>query len=213
MRSPRPILVLLAGLLAALALGAASARADGDPASDFLLGQSTYLSPYDGHVSKTEAVRLVQMLAQLRKKGFPLKVAVIVTRYDLGAVPILFGDPKKYAKFLGEEDYYYWKDELLVVMPAGYGIYKAKKLPTADRAAIDALPAPTSKAGTDLVVDAEQAVRTLARLHGIKLAEFVPPRTGSGANHDRLVIGAGILVIAAIAIGSWFVFRRRKARA
>jgi len=184
--SVRSYPILVAGFLAALALGAASARADGDPASDFLLGQSTYLSPYDGHVSKAEATRLVQMLTQLRKKGFPIKVAVIVTRYDLGAVPILFGDPKKYAKFLGEEDYYYWKDELIVVMPAGYGIYKAKKLPPADRAAIDALPPPTSKAGTDLVIDAENAVRALARLHGITLVDVAPPATGSGGNHDRI---------------------------
>ncbi len=119
-----------------------AAIADGDPASDFLLSQSTFLSPFDGHVAPAEAARLVALLTQAQQKGLSLKVAVIVTPYDLGSVPILFDKPKTYAKFLGEEDYYYWKDELLVVMPNGYGIYKAAGVPAGDRATIDALKPP-----------------------------------------------------------------------
>ena len=34
-----------------------SARADGDPASDYLLVQSTFLSPFDGHVALGPAHR------------------------------------------------------------------------------------------------------------------------------------------------------------
>ncbi len=73
------------------------------------------------------------MLASAKKQGFPLRVAVIATRYDLGSVPILFKKPQLYAKFLSEEDFYYWRAELLVVMPNGYGLYKAAKLPGADK--------------------------------------------------------------------------------
>ena len=40
-------------------------------------------------------------------------------------------------------------DELLVVMPKGYGIYKAKNLPAGDKAVIAKLPAPTGKTGPD----------------------------------------------------------------
>ena len=100
-------------LLAVLAVASCSALpaalAYGDPASDFLLSQSTFLSPFDGHVSAAESTRLVALLAQAAKKGFKLKVAVIVTAYDLGSVPILFRRPQTYARFLGEEDFYYWK--------------------------------------------------------------------------------------------------------
>ncbi len=135
MLSPRSIPALLAAFLAAACFAAPGARADGDPASDFLLSQSTFLSPFDGHVSAVQAANLVQMLAQASRRGFSLKVAVIVTPYDLGSVPILFRRPKTYAKFLGEEDYYYWKNELIVVMPNGYGIYKATRgAPAADKA-------------------------------------------------------------------------------
>ena len=106
-----------------------AARADGDPASDYLLAGLSFLSPYDGHIPAADQKKLNAMLASAKKQGFPLKVAVIVTPYDLGAVPILFNAPQSYAKFLADEDFYYWKDELLVVMPNGYGIYKAKSLP------------------------------------------------------------------------------------
>ena len=109
------------------------------------------------------------MLASAKTKGFPLKVAVIVTPYDLGSVPILFDKPQIYAKFLGEEDYYYWKDELLVVMPNGYGIYKASDLPAADKAAIAALPKLDTESGTALGLAAETAVRALAAKHDITL--------------------------------------------
>ena len=73
------------------------------------------------------------MLTDAKAKGFPLKVAVIVSPYDLGAVPVLYKRPQTYAKFLGQEIYFVTKDELLVVMPNGYGIYKARGLPTADK--------------------------------------------------------------------------------
>ena len=202
--------MVLGVLVAALAGAASPARADGDPASDFLLTQSTFLSPYDGNVSKAEASRLVAMLSEAKQKGLPLKVAVIATRYDLGSVPILFGKPQTYAKFLGQEDFYYWKDELLVVMPNGYGIYKAKDLPAADRAAISALPRPAAADGTTLVIAAQKAVRALAARHGITLTAV----TGSGsssATADRVEIAAGVLAAALLGLGIRFALRRRRA--
>jgi hypothetical protein len=215
-RSASRQLALLAALLAALAASTAPARADGDPASDFLLSQSTFLSPFDGHVAKAESTRLVQMLAQLKQKGFPLKVAVIVTRYDLGAVPVLFGSPQRYATFLGEEDYYYWKDELLVVMADGYGLYKAKALPAADRTAIAALPLPGAKDGTSLVAAAERAVEALAAKHGLTIT--AAPATGSGSGssstwRDRGVIAAAVLAAGLLALAGRFVLRRRRTAA
>ena len=95
---------------------------------------------------------------------------MIVTRYDLGAVPILFDKPQIYAKFLSEEDYYYWRDELLVVMPNGYGLYKAKNLPAADTAVIAQAAGDPHDNGAALVAAAEKAVRALAARRGITLS-------------------------------------------
>ncbi len=201
--------MVLGALVAALAGAASPARADGDPASDFLLSQSTFLSPFDGHVAKAEATRLVAMIAQAKEKGLPLKVAVIVTRYDLGSVPVLFGKPQTYAKFLGQEDFYYWKDELIVVMPNGYGISKAKDLPPADKAAIAALPKPASADGTTLVIAAQKAVQAVAARHGITLTA-VTASGSSSATSDRIKIAAGVLAAALLALGVRFGLRRRR---
>ena len=56
-----------------------------------------------------------------------MRVALIGTRHDLGAVPVLFGKPQRYADFLGQELVYFWKGPTLVVMPNGYGIYQNGK--------------------------------------------------------------------------------------
>jgi len=203
---------LLTALLAALLLvvTVAEARADGDPASDYLLEQSTFLSNVDGHVAAAQANLLIQMLAQAQKDGFPLKVAVIVTPYDLGAVPILFDKPKTYATFLGEEDYYYWKDELLVVMPNGYGIYKSSGLPAADKAAIAKLGFTHTSNGTALVVAAERAVRALAARRGISFGAVSVRPGGSSTGEERIEIGA--LVIFAVVIGGAVRFGLRRRR-
>jgi hypothetical protein len=210
MRSVSRHLAVLVALAALIGCVAASARADGDPASDFLLSQSTFLSPFDGHIPTADRTAIVQMLAQAKLKGFPLKVAVITTRYDLGAVPILFDKPQTYAKFLGTEDYYYWKDELLVVMPNGYGIYKAAKLPANDKALIAALPSPATTDGATLVIDAEKVVRELAARHGITLTAQPIASSGSSANTERAEIAGGVLALALIGFAVRFGLRRRR---
>ena len=63
-------------------------------------------------------------------------------------MPVLFGKPQRYASFLGQELVYFSKDQLLVVMPNGYGVYKAKNLPAADRKLIASLPPPAARTAT-----------------------------------------------------------------
>jgi hypothetical protein len=207
---PGAILRALAAALLLAALGSVpAARADGDPASDYLIVQSTFLSNVDGHVAPAQASRLIAMLAEAQKDGFGLKVAVIVTPYDLGSVPILFDKPQTYATFLGEEDYYYWKDELLVVMPNGYGIYRSSHLPAADKALIARLPFAHTSNGTALVIAAERAVRALAARRGISLGTVAAKPAGSSAGEERLEIGAVVLIAAAIGGALRYAFRRR----
>ena len=198
----------LVAALVALAFLAPAALADGDPASDFLLSQSSFLSPYDGKIPTAQQKRIEAMLQSAKAQGFPLKLAVISTRYDLGAVPILYKKPQTYAKFLAQEDYYFWKDELLVVMPNGYGLYKLKNLPPEDKAVIAKLPKLDTTSGPALADAAERAITALAARRGLTLS------TGSGSSGnsvwvERGEIAGGAIVICLLAVGGVFVWRRR----
>jgi hypothetical protein len=182
------------------------ALADGDPASDYLISQQLFVS-FKANISGIDATRLRDLLDDSKRKGFPLKVAVIAGRYDLGSVPSLFGKPQQYASFLGQEDYYFFKDELLVVMPQGYGLYKTGGVSPGDRAAVAALPAPHTAAIVPLVAAAERAVETLAARHGVTLSAASP--SGSSPWRDRLEILAAVLALCALAVAVRVVVRRR----
>jgi len=202
--------VLLVGLLAAASLVAApSAPADGDPASDFLISQQVFL-PIDTHVSDKAAGGLEQLVAASQKAGFPIRVAVIATRYDLGSVPILYRQPQRYAEFLGQELYYLYRHRLLVVMPNGYGVYQRGDASSADRATLARVSVAGTTDGDALVEAAGRAVRALAARRGIQLpAEAAGGSSHSSATTDRILIAVGAAVLAALA---WTLVRLRRRR-
>jgi hypothetical protein len=182
------------------------ALADGDPASDYLITQQLFVS-FKATFSDSNATRLRTLLDDSKQQGFPLKVAVIAGRYDLGSVPSLFGKPQQYASFLGQEDYYFFKEELLVVMPQGYGLYKHSGVPAGDRAAIAKLPSPGTVKIGPLIAAAERAVVVLADRRGLTLS--AKSASQSHRWRDRLVILAGVLVLCALAVVLRLVLRRR----
>jgi hypothetical protein len=200
------LVALAAGVVAVVVaiLVVQDAFADGDPASDMLISQRVFL-PLTVSYSLSKAGELTKILDDSKKKGFPLKVAVIARPADLGAVPSLFGTPQRYARFLGQEDYYFFKDELLVVMPQGYGLYKHAGVPPGDRAAIAALPRPSGKSGDALITAADTAVRKLAARRGLELSAGAKPARW----RDRGAILAGVLVVCGIALGVRWMVRRR----
>src|SRR3954451_3913020 len=107
------------------------AAADGDPASDVLLGADQY-TPYPAPSSKA-ANALGDAISAASTNGDHIKVAVIATRSDLGSVPSLFGQPRQYARFLGTELTIFYKGAVLVVRPAGFGFASGgKAVPAAD---------------------------------------------------------------------------------
>jgi hypothetical protein len=211
-RGLRAALCALALALSLAGVVPAAARADGDPASDYLLVQSTFLSPFDGHIAAVASKSLIQLVAAAQQKGLALKVAVIVTPYDLGSVPILFDKPETYAKFLGEEDFYYWKDELLVVMPNGYGLFKSSGTPALDAATIRKLPFTDTKSGTALVLAAQRAVEVLARGRGIALGGAVSSKASSGSSSgsERLEIAAAVVIALLVGGAVRLLGRRRR---
>src|SRR5262249_38215755 len=127
------------------------ALADGDPASDFLLSQSTFL-PYDANISKAQTDQLNELVAEAKKRGYRIRVAVIGKPFDLGSVPSLWAKPKTYARFLGQELFFLYKGRLLVVMPNGYGVSRGGKALTSSQAVVDRMPQPGN--GGPALVDA-----------------------------------------------------------
>lgn len=119
MRRARPLVILCCALLALSA--PAAARADGDPASDVLLGQDAFYPYAPNTVARELQDALDRMLAAAKAKGFPLKVALIAAPVDLGSVPQLITDPQKYADLLTSEIAFNTKPRVLVVLPTGLG--------------------------------------------------------------------------------------------
>lgn len=101
--------LLCAVLCAALALPGV-ARADGDPASDVLLSQDSFL-PYAPEVRPSLKDALEGVLKDARQAGYPMKVALIASEADLGAYPDLYNQPQRYADLL--------KGELAALNPHG----------------------------------------------------------------------------------------------
>jgi hypothetical protein len=147
---------LIALLLAVAVVPAATA--DGDPASDTLLVQNVFF-PYPRPAAAT-ANALSRQVAIAYGRGYRLKVAVIASETDLGAVPSLFDKPQDYAKFLGQELSAYYVGPLLIVMPAGYGIYDGGRSTLRERKIL-ALMHPPGPGGEQLTLDAAAVVRQL----------------------------------------------------
>jgi len=152
-------IVVLALLALAGAAVVSGAQADGDPASDVLYFQDAYL-PYPAPSKHSSSV-LLSSIRGARADHYTIKVAVIATRTDLGSVPSLFGKPKAYAQFLGEEIRSFYTGPLLVAMPAGFGVWKGSGDSAAEQRALGAVKVHASTVD-ELVLSAAAGVRKLA---------------------------------------------------
>jgi hypothetical protein len=94
------LLKALAITFAVAILAPSVVRGDGDPASDVLLVRSIFFT-YDPPVSPGLQKTLSAEVAAANRANFPVKVALIRSRRDLGLIPELFGKPQQYADFLG----------------------------------------------------------------------------------------------------------------
>jgi hypothetical protein len=230
----RRLAALAAAVLVALA-AAGVARADGDPASDFLYLGTLYpslSSPAKGH----NGDELRGLLKVARAKGYPVKVALIVDKQDLGQYPQLFRSPQRYADLLASElaIYKQLKAPVLVVTPNGMGVAgnerRGGKLVAITHARAKQLVAglPTApKADGESLADAAIAgVRQLAKQDGQSLPASVDPVSAPGSVQTPtpkssisgwLVAG----IVAALFFAAWLAFevvatlreRKRKAAA
>jgi hypothetical protein len=151
---------------------AGSAFADGDPASDTLYGSNLYV-PYPPPASSLLSP-LQQAIAGAYKHGFRVKVAVIATENDLGSVTELFGHPQEYAKFLGLELSQFYIGPLLIVMPAGFGIYDGGRSTAAEQAVLAKQPSPNASV-SGLMHAATTAVQQLTQTGALKSKDVLAP--------------------------------------
>jgi hypothetical protein len=192
-------------LVVALVVAPSVARADGDPASDVLLGESVFY-PYSPPTSPAIQKQLNAATAAAKRAGFPVKVALIGAPVDLGVIPSLFGKPQKYADFLDQEISFATKQPLLVVMAAGYGV---EGMNAKARAAVSSLTKPAGTQSNQLAQAATAAVGKLAAASGHPLQGSAGGSDGGGTS--KAVLVAILAAIAIAAAGSLIFVRRRYA--
>ena len=195
-KASAPRAALVAALLAlALAWHPALARADGDPASDVLATQALFL-PQDAGATPTQRAQLSALLQTAARRGYPIRVALVASRNDLGSVTALWRQPETYARFLGQELAFVHKGPLLVVMPNGFGLTRLGR-PLPAEATLTGVGVPGAGAG--LAGAAITAVRRLAAAagHPLPLPIAQAPRAGASSDAIRwMVLAAGVLAIA-----------------
>jgi hypothetical protein len=204
--SARCAAIVAAVLIAAVLLPAAIA--DGDPASDYLLSQQTFL-PFDAKVPASSSEQLAGLVRNTNKKGYKIRVAVIATRYDLGAVTALWKQPKTYASFLAQEIAFVYKGPLLIVMPNGLGFHAPGGATKAGYRALASVRLAPGIAG--LMTAAVSGVEKLAGANGIQARPPVAAAAPAKGNHGSsfvilFAVVAGVIAVALI-LGS-FAYRR-----
>jgi MYXO-CTERM domain-containing protein len=209
MATPSTALKVLVALILVLALAPAGALADGDPASDVLLGENVFY-PYTPAVPAPIQKTLNAETAAARRSGDPVKVALIASPIDLGVIPDLFGKPQKYAEFLDQEISFRAKQPLLVVMSTGFGV---QGLSAPGSAAVSRLAKPAGKTSGDL---AQAAITAVARIsaaagHPITGVPGVTDSSAQSGGSSTVPIIAGLAGAAVIVLAALVVLRRRQA--
>jgi len=182
--------------VAGLGLLAASARADGDPASDVLVSQTLFL-PQDAGVPANQQAQLGGLLHAAQQSGYQIRVAMIASPTDLGSVTELWRQPQNYARFLAQELSLLYRGPLLVVMPNGYGLYSLAGPLATGQSAFAGVRAP----GLSLATATLTAIQRLAAAagHDLPLPSAAAPSTTGSTNTVAwfvFAIGGALIVLA-----------------
>jgi protein SCO1 len=209
-------IAVLALAVALVVVSGGVARADGDPASDYLVANQVFLSSQSTGMSPAQR-QLVAAVAAANRAGFAIRVAIVSNDYDLGSVTELWRQPRTYARFLGVElSLAYRRQRLLVVMPNGFG-FNWPGHATAPAYRLLATVPQDSTAGTGLAAAAEVAIRRLVRASGVALPASQPAASGGSvrpASAGTLTIIAAVAAgIAALFASAVLVMRARHRRA
>ena len=196
-----------AALLAGLLAFASPAAADGDPASDYLLMQKVFV-PFDLKLAKADEQRLIGLVEATNKAGFQIRVAVLDTPYDMGAVASLWLKPRPYARFLAQELKFIYKQRLLIVMPNGFG-FEWRNHPV-DTTYARLAPIRITRTPSGLANAAERAVQTLAAAEGVHVSAQIGAIPADHTNRDRLIIISAATALILTAFAARLLLRRRR---
>src|SRR5262249_23436230 len=171
---------LVAAVAFAAAAAAPPAPADGDPASDVLLFQNVYLPAQAPSRAVSEV--LENIASAVYRRGDRVKVAIVYDQSDLGRIPPLYGVAKGSARSLGLELGLGYAGPLLVVMPAGLGVYDGGRSTSAAEAALQSVRV-TAATPDDLTRSATAALEALEAAGTLRSpdvkAPLVTPRPAS----------------------------------
>jgi hypothetical protein len=184
------ILPLLCGWLAPVA------GADGDPASDVLASQPLFL-PQDASTTATQQAQLAALLQAAQRTGYQIRVALIASPADLGSLTELWRQPQNYARFLGQELSLVYRRALLVVMPNGYGLYRAAGRLSSEQSTLAGLSPPGAKLGTATLT----AIQRLAAASGRTVALPTATAPSNSGSTDTIswiafAIGSALILLA-----------------
>jgi hypothetical protein len=184
-----------------------TARANGDPASDFLPLTNVFLSLKQPK-QYSSGRDLLALTADAKKKGLPIKVAVIAQPPDLGLIQSLWQKPQAYATFLGKEllAFARYRGTLIVTMPNGFGI-NGPGATAAGKRALASLSKPNTTDLDKLGETTVTGVVEVARANGKKLSA---PKSSSGTSTLLIVlavIGGAVLITGAVffALRGWLL--------
>jgi hypothetical protein len=208
---PRVLRAIAVAVALFLAVPAA-AHANGDPASDVLLTDTLFV-PYQAP-SREQVDKLRGVIDRAREAGQPVRVAIIHSPRDLGAVPALFGHPREYAELLRgelvnpvEPGARGSRVPLLVVMAAGLATGNVP--PEVDRK-LRGIEVASEATPDDLVAAAGYGVQELAKANGKPIpATFSKPDPGGGGG----ALTAILIVIALAAVLTVLIVIRVRGRA
>jgi hypothetical protein len=205
--------VLVLGAIAAETVGIGIAIANGDPASDVLLQQDVFL-PYQPQVCPQVKDALESATSKSSAAGYPIKVAVIGSPYDLGTEPSFFGHAPEYAAFLGKELRAFSPHlkrkltdvPLLVVMPQGLALWEVD--PRLNK--IVQQIAVSSNADTNAL--ARSAVKAVPKIATAAGHPTGPIEIRSGCSSKGNAIGTilpfGVPILLLVFVGLLLRFRR-----
>jgi uncharacterized protein YqgV (UPF0045/DUF77 family) len=200
----RALVVLI--VLAACAI-AGTARADGDPASDYLLGTQVFL-PFDMKVPAAKQQELTSIVRNANKSGYAIRVALIGSAYDLGSVASLWRKPRPYARFLAAEIQFIYKRRLLIVMPNGFGFNWAKHSSSKEYAVLSTIP--VGAGATGMLDSTVAAVQKLAAASGVKIVATPGTASRNGSSHDRVFIILAAIAGLALAVALRLALRSKR---
>jgi hypothetical protein len=213
-------MVSIGATLTALILAGFStlAYADGDPPSDFLVSQRVFV-PFHAPRPRLKQ-ELIALAFAAKRDRFPIRIAVIQAKTDLGAVSQLYGKPRTYARFLGAELLWIHKNSrLLVVMRQGYGYTRAGHPIKGSDKTVALLALPRGNSSDQLTQAAITAVQRLAAAAGHRLplprpdTRPVPARpSGSFVSQNRTTLAGVLITVEGMCVAALILLFSRRRR-